>query len=44
MNFVQEWVYAGTTPLKRRNRGIVAFLGFTVSLFALYFVLRVITH
>lgn len=44
MNFVQEWVYAGTNPLKRRNRGIVAFMGFTVALFAVYFALRTITH
>lgn len=44
MNIVQEWVYAGTTPTKRRNRGIVAYVSFGVVLFALYFTLKALTH
>lgn len=38
------WVEAGSTPLKRRNRGIVVYVGFTLALPLGYLILRAITH
>jgi hypothetical protein len=41
---IQEWVYAGATAKKRRNRGIVVYVGFTLALPLGYLILRAIVR